>query len=736
MLSAKLRCKSVYFGLLLFFLSLFNAYNIHAANVTLSWIPPTTRADGTPLTDLTGYKIYFGVSSKNYTQNIDVGNVTSYTVANLSTGTAYYFATTAYDASSNESSFSNEISKTIAVVTYYCDKDNDGYISTSVDGTCAGTGCEPAGCKTTIGNDCNDNNVNIKPNASDTSCNGIDDNCNGQVDEGYVTIATTCGVGACSAAGQLTCQSGKAVNTCSPGTPAANDNTCNGIDDNCNGQVDEGYVAAATTCGVGACSAAGQLTCQSGKAVNTCSPGTPAANDNTCNGIDDNCNGQVDEGFVSATTTCGVGSCASTGVQQCTNGQLIDTCTLYTSTAELCDGLDNNCNGQIDEGCAPVIMVSKILLGEDFANGIPNTWLVNGKWGTANSCGKNIGSPLISPYAIVDSSCTATGIDELITPSFDTGSCNYAQLAYSNNYHHNSGNAEVDVSNDAGATWMSSLYMAADDGYPAGNWKDMDISNIAGTKDAKIKFKYADNTGDGYWALDNVWVTCQPTQLEFSSQDQMPSPVQTIMITNTGSVGLSINAIGIGGADPSDFIIDSGNDTCSNKTLLPSESCTLDVVFLPLSAGAKSANLSIPSNDPNMPVWAVPLAGTGTVIVNPKSTIKANGLTGSVNVKRGKNVTVTFELDPGSYVNKNADWWVLEEYRTSRYYYSAATHKWSTGSSFYYQGPLVKQGPVTVFSSSSLSKGQYKFYFGVDTNMNGVRDSGEYYYNVVTVNVR
>ena len=201
-------------------------------------------------------------------------------------------------------------------------------------------------------------------------------------------------------------------------------------------------------------------------------------------------------------------------------------------------------------------------------------------------------------------------------------------------------------------------------------------------------------------------------------------------------MSLSINAIGIEGTDPSDFIIDSGNDTCSSKTLLPSESCTLDVVFLPSSAGTKSANLSIPSNDPILPVWTVPLAGTGTVIVNPKSTIKANGLTGSVNVKRGKNVTVTFELDPGSYENKNADWWVLEEYSTSRYYYSAATRKWSPGSSFYYQGPLVKQGPVTVFSSSSLSKGKYKFYFGVDTNMNGVQDPGEYYYDVVTVNVR
>jgi hypothetical protein len=680
MLRTNLKCNGVYFGLLLFFLSLFNAYNLYAANVTLTWIPPTTKADGAPLTDLAGYKIYYGVSSGSYTQNIDVGNITTYTVTNLSTGTAYYFATTAYDASSNESSFSNEVSKTIAVITYYCDKDNDGYTGTSIDGTCAGTGCEPAGCSTAAGSDCNDNNGNIKPNASDTNCNGVDDNCNGQVDEGYVTMATTCGVGACSAAGQLTCQSGVVVNTCSAKTPAANDKTCNGIDDDCNGQVDEGYVP--------------------------------------------------------TTTTCGVGGCASTGVQQCKNGQLIDACTPYTPTAEVCDGSDNNCDGQIDEVCAPVITVSKILLSEDFANGIPNTWLVNGKWGTDNACGKDTGSPLIAPYAIVDSSCTATGIDELITPSLDTGSCNAAQLTFSNQYHRNSGNVEVDISNDAGGTWMNSLYMAADDGYPAANWKDIDLSNIAGSKDAKIKFKYAGNAGDGYWALDNIRVTCQPAQLEFTSQGQMPSQVQTIMITNTGSESLSIDAIGIEGTDPSDFIIDSGSDTCSNKTLLTLESCTLDIVFLPASGGIKSANLSIPSNDPNTPVWTVPLAGAGTEIVNPKPIIKVNGSTGPVKVKRGKNVTVTFELDPGSHENKNADLWVLKKHLNKWKYYSAETLKWSSGFSSYAQGTLVKQDPVMVFSKSSLPIGKHKFYVGVDTNMNGVRDPEEYYYDAVTVNVR
>ena len=191
MLRTNLKCKGVYFGLLFFSLSFFNAYNLYAANVTLSWIPPTTRADGTPLTDLAAYKIYFGTSSGNYTQNIDVGNVTSYTVTNLSTGTAYYFATTAYDASNNESSFSNEVSKTIAaVVTYYCDKDKDGYISTTIDGTCSGTGCGPIGCQTTPGDDCNDNDQTINPVVTEgpygnARCtDGKDNDCDGLIDAG------------------------------------------------------------------------------------------------------------------------------------------------------------------------------------------------------------------------------------------------------------------------------------------------------------------------------------------------------------------------------------------------------------------------------------------------------------------------------------------------------------------------------------------------------------------------
>ena len=86
-----------------------------AGSAMLSWVPPTTNTDGTPLTDLAGYKIHYGSSPGNYGAPMTVGNVTTYTVTGLGVGT-YYFAVTAYDTSGNESGFSNQASKTIVGV--------------------------------------------------------------------------------------------------------------------------------------------------------------------------------------------------------------------------------------------------------------------------------------------------------------------------------------------------------------------------------------------------------------------------------------------------------------------------------------------------------------------------------------------------------------------------------------------------------------------------------------------
>lgn len=79
-------------------------------SATLSWSPATTNSDGTPLVDLAGYRVYYGTSSGNYTNTVDISDpaATSTLIAGLASYTTYYFAVTAYDTSGNESSFSNE----------------------------------------------------------------------------------------------------------------------------------------------------------------------------------------------------------------------------------------------------------------------------------------------------------------------------------------------------------------------------------------------------------------------------------------------------------------------------------------------------------------------------------------------------------------------------------------------------------------------------------------------------
>ena len=85
-----------------------------AGQVRLSWNAPATNEDGTPLTDLAGYMLYYGRTSGNsggnYEFSVDVGNQTTYTLPGLQDGQLYYFSVTAYDTSDNESGFSNEVS--------------------------------------------------------------------------------------------------------------------------------------------------------------------------------------------------------------------------------------------------------------------------------------------------------------------------------------------------------------------------------------------------------------------------------------------------------------------------------------------------------------------------------------------------------------------------------------------------------------------------------------------------
>ncbi|MCU0671411.1 MAG: MopE-related protein [Myxococcota bacterium] len=223
--------------------------------------------------------------------------------------------------------------------------------------TSCGTGaCASTGATSCVSGAVVDSCAEGAPAASDATCNAVDDDCNGAVDEDFVTSATSCGTGACASTGATSCVSGAVVDSCEEGTPAANDASCNDVDDDCNGAVDEDFVTSATSCGTGACAATGATSCVSGAVVDSCSEGTPAASDATCNGVDDDCNGAVDEDFVTSETSCGAGVCASTGTRSCVSGAVVDSCTAGPTTGadDDCDGLDDDCDGGADESFAPI----------------------------------------------------------------------------------------------------------------------------------------------------------------------------------------------------------------------------------------------------------------------------------------------------------------------------------------------------------------------------------------------
>jgi len=197
----------------------------------------------------------------------------------------------------------------------------------------------------------------------DASCDGVDDDCDGQIDEDYASQPTTCGIGACSANGASACVNGALVDSCVPGAASGNDSSCNGVDDDCDGNSDEAFATTVTTCGVGACAASGTTSCVAGGVLDSCAPGSPNADDSSCNGVDDDCDGSSDEAFVGAATTCGVGACAASGATSCVAGGVLDSCTPgpAASSDASCDGIDDDCSGQSDEDFTPVATTCEVL---------------------------------------------------------------------------------------------------------------------------------------------------------------------------------------------------------------------------------------------------------------------------------------------------------------------------------------------------------------------------------------
>lgn len=171
------------------------------------------------------------------------------------------------------------------------------------------------------------------------TCDGVDNDCDGLTDEGLGQ--TKCGVGRCEHTVD-NCAGGR-FQICNPVEYVASE-TCNGIDDDCDGRTDEemGQV----TCGMGICTKTVDK-CYAGK-LQTCVP-YPALQIETCDAKDNDCDGLTDEGY--GVVTCGLGPCRHT-VDTCDDG-VPDTCDPWEgATMEVCNGMDEDCDGNIDNAIA------------------------------------------------------------------------------------------------------------------------------------------------------------------------------------------------------------------------------------------------------------------------------------------------------------------------------------------------------------------------------------------------
>ena len=218
-----------------------------------------------------------------------------------------------------------------AVIDEGFDQDGDGYLAQSA---CGGIG----------GDDCDDSSAAVNPGAVEL-CNAMDDDCDGLVDQGFDTDGDGFRDGAnpsCVSAWSVTdCDDGDG--TVFPGAVEA----CNGVDDNCDGALagdetdgdGDGYVE---------CAAPSHLPGFGGDCDDTDAGVRPGATE-LCNAVDDDCDGSVDEGF----DTDGDGFFG--GTTGCENTYLLNAdcddgdAAINPGAAELCDGVDQDCDGGVDE---------------------------------------------------------------------------------------------------------------------------------------------------------------------------------------------------------------------------------------------------------------------------------------------------------------------------------------------------------------------------------------------------
>jgi len=174
------------------------------------------------------------------------------------------------------------------------------------------------------------------------------------------------GLGECRRSGAFICPARDGAPVCSAIAGEKGTETCNGLDDDCDGATDNGFdVGAECSVGEGECRRAGHLACVPDHSHAACDAVPGAGGTESCNGLDDNCDGGTDEDLpgcclqAGTTRACSAdrGVCRA-ATQRCSDSKAWGPCLDADShevvqpgeRAEACNGEDDDCDGSTDQG--------------------------------------------------------------------------------------------------------------------------------------------------------------------------------------------------------------------------------------------------------------------------------------------------------------------------------------------------------------------------------------------------
>lgn len=390
---------------------------------------------------------------------------------------------------------------------YYTDTDGDGFGSSLDAGI---SSCSPVGGYVVNNGDCNDDNASIFPGSTEI-CDGIDNDCDVAIDEGLVTInyytdADNDGYGAgllgafCAAPIGAVALSGDCNDSNSAIRPGAIE-ICNTVDDDCDTQIDEGLPIAAYYSDVDGdgygqtligsfCSPPPNASLLSGDCNDSNNLINPSRIE-ICNTLDDDCDTQIDEGLVTTAYYFdgdgdGYGAnllgsfCSPPANGVVNSGDCNDNnASVNPAVAELCNLIDDDCDGLLNEGCVTNAPANdnpdnSIFVSYSSNLNFPNCYPLGGSLQSAST---STPSPFAGPdvwYTFIANSTAAsitlssTGMDDALALYSLSG--NVYTLIDSENIA--TGNADFERMNVTGLTIGTTYYLcvASANGAATGNF--------------------------------------------------------------------------------------------------------------------------------------------------------------------------------------------------------------------------------------------------------------------------